>query len=93
MEVDATVIVLKQWGAAVNAARKEAGLTQTQLGHRAGDIDQSTISRIEHGDYRQMTPALLLRLSVALQQGPHVLFEWPTGLLELARFQDRERVA
>lgn len=89
----AAEVVLARWGEAIRARRRALDLTQTQLGYRAGEIDQSTISKIEHGEYKQMTPALVIRLAVALQQAPHVVFPWPDGILELARYEAEQAPA
>jgi transcriptional regulator with XRE-family HTH domain len=47
------------------AARRDAGLTQAAVADRAA-IDAATVSRVEHGDPRYLTPRNLLRLARAL---------------------------
>jgi transcriptional regulator with XRE-family HTH domain len=58
--------------AAVTYARKQAGLTKTQLAHACG-VSLSLISEIEGGT-RNATPAMLNRLAEALNC-PRVVLE------------------
>ncbi|MCU1356422.1 MAG: Helix-turn-helix domain [Acidimicrobiales bacterium] len=70
-------------GKRIERLRLRAGLTQTQLGARAGK-EQGTISRIEHGEYRGLTIGLLIDLAYGLGCEPSDLFEWPIGIMDVA---------
>lgn len=63
------------WGQRIRARR--GARTQADIALEAG-IDQSTLSRIETGDYPAITPALVLRLAEALGADPHELCPWST---------------
>jgi transcriptional regulator with XRE-family HTH domain len=65
------------WGQRIRARR--GARTQADIAHRAG-IDQSTLSRIETGDYPAITPSLVLRLAEALGTDPHELCPWQAGV-------------
>ena len=61
--------VVQQWmlrfGAALQAARRSAGLSQEQLATRSG-LPQSTISRLEHGLTPYVSLTRIGRLSIGL---------------------------
>lgn len=80
-------IVRKGWGAQVRTARKRLDLTQVAAAERC-DFDQSTLSKIETGDYPAMTPELILRLCLGLDMKPEA-FAWPTAIVEIAEMRSR----
>ena len=65
------------WGERIRERR--GSRTQADVALLAG-IDQSTLSRIETGDYPALTPALVLRLAQALGADPHDLCPWEPGM-------------
>lgn len=71
------------WGKQVFDARKRLELNQIDAAERIG-IDQSTLSRIERGDYRRMNPEMIIRLCLGLNMPPEA-FAWPPAILEIAR--------
>ena len=75
-------LVLQAWGDRVLEARKALGLTQTAAADRLG-IDQATLSRIENGQYRAMTPAMVLRLCLGLAMETEA-FAWPRAIKDIA---------
>jgi transcriptional regulator with XRE-family HTH domain len=79
-------IVLEAWASAVKHARHHAGLSQVELAERCG-IAQSTLSKIENADYRQMHPQMVLRLCDALDIDPNQGFAWPPAIVEIARMR------
>lgn len=79
-------IVRIEWGKRVKDARKGLGLTQVAAAERCR-CDQSTLSRIESGDYPAMTPELILRLCVGLGMEASA-FDWPTAIREIAEMRD-----
>lgn len=79
-------LVQKAWGKQVRRARKALDLSQIAAAERVG-IDQSTLSRIETGDYRQLHPEMVLRLCVALSIDPDDAFRWPPAIVEIARMK------
>ena len=58
----------------ISDARKQAGLTQTQLAELIGTT-QSVIARLEDADYEGHSLSMLQRIAVALGQRLHVEFE------------------
>jgi len=60
-------------GAAITMARKQAGLSQTQLGSLIG-FDQGNISRIESGA-QQVAAGTLFEIATALGTPLHLLIE------------------
>lgn len=64
--------LLRRWGKRVVQARRRAGLTQKQLGTRAG-VTQQTISSIERGKGMPRDD-LKLRIARALEVDPGELF-------------------
>lgn len=76
-------IVLDTWADQVNAARRAQGLSQVEAARRCG-ITQSTLSKIEAGEYR-LHPAMVLKLCDGLDLNPAVAFAWPRAILEIAR--------
>lgn len=76
-------LVLDQWADQVKAARKEQDLSQVEAAQRCG-ITQSTLSKIEAGDYR-LHPAMVLKLCVGLNLNPSLSFAWPRAIVEIAR--------
>lgn len=77
-------LVQKAWGKQVSRARKALDLTQVAAAERIG-IDQSTLSRIESGEYRGMHPEMVLRLCLALSIEPDDAFRWPPAIVDIAR--------
>jgi transcriptional regulator with XRE-family HTH domain len=71
------------FGKVLRVVRKEAGLTQEQLGH-AAEIDRTFVSLIERGE-RQPTVRVLFKLATALRSTPVRLIELTQELVE----QDR----
>lgn len=78
-------IVLEEWGERVKQGRASAGLSQVEAARRCG-ITQSTLSKIEAGDYR-LHPAMVLKLCDGLDLNPSVAFAWPRSILEIARMR------
>ena len=76
-------LVQVAWGKQVRDARQQLGLNQVVAAERIG-IDQSTLSRIERGDYRRMNPEMILRLCLGLCMPPEA-FAWPPAIIEIAR--------
>lgn len=67
--------------------RRQRG-TRTQVAvATAARIDQSKLSRIETGDYPAITPALVLRLAVALDCDPSDLIGGLDEIAVIARFE------
>lgn len=64
--------LLRRWGKRVAQARRRSGLTQKQLGTRAG-VTQQTISSIERGKGMPRDD-LKLRIARALEVDPAELF-------------------
>lgn len=52
-------------GQIVTISRKELGITQAELAKRA-DVTRNSISRIENGDYANMTAHTAVKLARAL---------------------------
>lgn len=65
------------WGEGVRALRGLHRLTQEQLAEAAGTT-QTTISRLESGSH-EISDALRVRISRALQTDPHALFPYREG--------------
>lgn len=84
-------IVREDWGSQVRAARIRLELSQVAVAERLG-IDQSTLSRIETGDYRAMTPDLILQLCLALKMDIRS-FSWPRAIVEIAEMRAGAGVA
>jgi transcriptional regulator with XRE-family HTH domain len=63
----------RRFGRNLMHARAEKGLTQEQLGLRAG-LDAAAVSRIESGS-REPRIATIVRLAKALEIAPGTLFE------------------
>lgn len=76
-------LVLDEWGERVKQARLHAELSQVEAAKRCG-ITQSTLSKIEAGEYR-LHPGMVLRLCDGLDLNPSVAFAWPRAILEIAR--------
>lgn len=68
------------FGKVLRVVRKEAGLTQEQLGHAAG-VDRTFVSLIERGE-RQPTVRVLFRLATAMQVTPVRLIELTQAMAE-----------
>lgn len=83
-------LVLEAWADEIQTHRKRLGLTQIEAAARCG-ITQSTLSKIESGDYR-LHPAMILRLCDGLDLDPRHAFQWPPAIVEIARMR-REAVA
>ena len=66
--------IRRVWGARIRKTR--GGRTQAEVAARVG-IDQSTLSRIETGDYPALTMSLIVRIAEALGVEPRDLFAWP----------------
>lgn len=81
--IPAHKFVQKVWGKNVRKARLRLGLSQVQLAELI-DTTQSVVSEFETGDYRATTTSLLLRFSIALNEDPGDLFEWPYAIRALA---------
>lgn len=80
-------LVQRAWGKKVRAARKAMGLSQTAGAARV-PCDQSTLSRIETGDYRRMNPEMILRLCRAFDLDPDRDFAWPPAIVEIAEMRE-----
>lgn len=78
-------LVLEEWGNRVKQARAKAELSQVEAARRCG-ITQSTLSKIEAGEYR-LHPAMVLRLCTGLDLNPSVEFAWPRSIVEIARLR------
>jgi ribosome-binding protein aMBF1 (putative translation factor) len=72
-ELRAQERVKSQAAQAISDARRDAGLTQSQLARLAGTT-QSVISRLEDGDYDRHSLALLERIAAALHRRVEVRF-------------------
>lgn len=79
-------LVLKAWGKRIKHARIALELSQIAASERIG-IDQSTLSRIETGDYRQMHPEMVLRICDGLDLDPDTVFAWPPAIVEIVRLR------
>lgn len=79
-------LVLLEWAKQVKAARQRLGLTQVQAAERCG-IAQSTLSKIETGDYLRFAPAMVLRLCDGLDLDPRFAFDWPPAIVEIHRLR------
>lgn len=79
-------LVLGVWGDAVAQERRRQNLTQVKLAELAG-YPQSTISEVERGRYRAMTPEFMLGLAVALRVSVEALFAWPVGITDIAQWE------
>lgn len=84
-------IVLETWADQVKAGRDALGLSQVQAAARCG-ITQSTLSKIEAGDYR-LHPAMVLKLCVGLDLNPSLSFAWPRAIVEIARTRSTAEAA
>jgi transcriptional regulator with XRE-family HTH domain len=78
-------LVLEAWANAVKAARTALKLSQVEASARCG-ISQSTLSKIEHADYR-MHPEMVLRICDGLDLDPSSAFAWPPAIVEIARMR------
>lgn len=79
-------LLRKKWGQEVRRHRLARELTQEKLAELIG-IDQSTVSRVETGDFRTVEPELMLRFAVVLEVEPELLFGWPFGIRAIAADQ------
>lgn len=79
-------LALKAIGSAVLAKRRGKDWTQVELA-KAASIDQAAVSRIERGDYRGITPALILQLAVALDCRASDLLGGLDSIVEIARWE------
>lgn len=79
-------LVLEEWGREVRAARKALDLSQTAAAERLG-MDQSTLSRIETGNYRLMHPELILHICLGLRIESIDAFRWPTAIVDMAQMK------
>lgn len=68
------------FGKILRVVRKEAGLTQEQLGHVA-EVDRTFVSLMERGE-RQPTVRMLFKLAVALKVTPARLMELTQDMVE-----------
>lgn len=75
------VLMQETWGDNVRAARGDR--SQTWLARQVG-VDQTTISRIERGQYR-LSPELMLSLAASLEMELGELFAYPRGYVDLER--------
>ena len=82
----------ESWAGNLRARRTALGLTQAQVAERAGH-PQGTISELERGRFRSLTPETMLRLAVALDVDPARLFGFPPGVADLAAFELDAEVA
>lgn len=89
---EAHQLIYEVWGAAVRGRRKAAGLSQVALAEEM-DVAQSTISEVETGTYRALTPPLILKFCVALDCEPGELFAWPVGVGAIAQFNAATKAA
>lgn len=80
-------LVQKAWGKKVRDARKRLGLSQVAAAALV-PCDQSTLSRIETGDYRQMNPEMILRLCRAFDLDPDHAFAWPPAIVDIAGMRE-----
>jgi len=88
---DATALGMVVIGAGVRAGRLELGLTQQQLGWRAG-LSQSAISRLETGTTAGVRFRLLARIAGVLREAP-AGYEFPSGPPPPRRRPPRQRAA
>jgi transcriptional regulator with XRE-family HTH domain len=61
-------------GKKIREVREEIGFTQGQLAGHA-DVSQGYLSQLEHGDVRNPSAAVILRLAQAMHVDPDDLFE------------------
>jgi DNA-binding XRE family transcriptional regulator len=78
-------VPLNEWGARVERARRDLGLSQAELAASAL-VTQQTISKVERGTVCPHD-SLKLRLAVALGQPPAHLFPWPPVVIEDPAFR------
>lgn len=78
-------LVLDAWADEVKNRRRQLGLSQVEAASRCG-ITQSTLSKIESGDYR-LHPEMILRLCDGLDLDPRHAFAWPPAIVEIARIR------
>lgn len=78
-------IVLAEWARQIRAARKAVGLSQVEAAKACG-ITQSTLSKIENGEYR-LHPGMILRLCDGLDLDPRHIFDWPIAIVEIERMR------
>ena len=78
-------VPLHEWGARVARARRQLGLSQSELAE-ASAVTQQTISKVERGTVCPHD-SLKLRLAVALGQPPALLFPWPPVVIEYPSFR------
>lgn len=69
-----TISDAQQLGRVLAAARARAGLTSTQLA-AAAEVNQSSIVRLEQGQFARPKPALLQRLAQVLGLPLHDLYQ------------------
>jgi transcriptional regulator with XRE-family HTH domain len=80
-------LLRQQVGRAVRRRRTDLGLTQAQLGVRV-HRDQASISKIEQGDYRALTTAIIIDLAFGLDCAPGDLLDWPFGIMHVAALDE-----
>lgn len=73
----------EHWGEKIRAARGDR--SQTWLAN-AIDVDQTTVSRIERGQYR-ISPELMVGLAAALDRELSDLFAFPPGLVSREQYE------
>jgi DNA-binding XRE family transcriptional regulator len=73
-------VPLQEWGARVARARRNLGLSQSELAQSAA-VTQQTISKVERGTVCPHD-SLKIRLAIALGQPPALLFPWPPVVIE-----------
>ncbi len=76
-------MVLDAWGKRVKARRQGLTLSQVEAAARIG-ISQSTLSKIEAGEYR-LHPEMILKVCMGLDLDPEQAFNWPPAIVEIAR--------
>lgn len=84
-------MVLHAWGKRIQAHREALGLSQVQASARIG-CSQSTLSKIENGDYR-MHPAMILKICIGLDLDPERTFQWPPAIVDIAKMRTPEAAA
>lgn len=78
-------VPLSEWGARVSRARRDLGLSQSELA-KASSVTQQTISKVERGTVCPHD-TLKIRMAIALGQPPALLFPWPPVVIEDPAFR------
>lgn len=76
-------MVLHAWGKRIRDRRKALILSQVEAAAAIG-ISQSTLSKIEAGEYR-LHPAMILKVCIGLELDPERTFDWPPAIVDIAK--------